>query len=261
MEISKLDGELEILVDYREEPTITLRGEVDFRNMERVKEAICGLVERGKASISVDLKELIFMDSTGVSALVDAARSVMPRGGEVRLVSPSMQLVKILAKSGFSKVFKYDATTTLSDVHRSAVGTLERDTVEFHVPSRPEMISHIRSRVADFAEMMSFIPEDIEDIKLAVGEASANALRHGSNPDWRMVGVKVRRLDDGISICIRDMGKGFNPDSVCAPEAGVLAEGGRGIMFMRALMDEVNFRFHNPGTEVELIKRFRTAAG
>lgn len=254
MEISKLDGDLEILVDYSDEPTVTLRGEVDFRNMARVRQAICGLLQHGKRSVNVDLGELVFMDSTGVSALVDAARAMLPAGGAVRLVSPSPQLVKVLERSGASDAFSYD---------RNALGTHGltcpakdlAEVLEFEVPSRPEMIAHIRARAAEFACAMRFTDEDIEDIKLAVGEASANALRHGTNPEWCRVGVRMEKMEDQIRICVSDKGCGFDPDHVCAPSPGSLTEGGRGIMFMRALMDEVNFTFTCPGTCVELIKK------
>ena len=130
------------------------------------------------------------------------------------------------------------------------------DKVEFEVPSRAQMIAYIRSRVEQFACSMSFTPDQIEDIKLAVGEASANALRHGANPKWCRIGVKMERRRDGIKVSILDKGCGFDPDEVCPPSVGSLIEGGRGIMFMRALMDEVNFCFSNPGTCVELLKRF-----
>lgn len=256
MEIGKLDGDLEILVEYSDEPTVTLRGEVDFRNMDRVKAAICGLVERGKASINVDLKELVFMDSTGVSALVDAARAVLPHGGHVKLVSPTSQLVKVLSRSGFSDVFRFGASRAAGPNGGCGAATAAGgDVLEFEVPDRAEMIAHIRARVAEFAASMPFCRDEIDDIKLAVGEASANALRHGANPDWRRVGVRVARLHDGISVRVRDRGRGFDPDHVCPPGDGELCEGGRGIMFMRALMDEVKFHFGSPGTEVELIKR------
>ena len=254
-----MDGNLEILVDRSDEPTVTLRGEVDFRNMSRVKQAICGLIEHGETSINIDLGELVFMDSTGVSALIDAARSAVPKGGKVKLVAPSPQLIKVLEKSGSSKAFKYDKATRGRGYGECLAFKQTRNSVEFEVPSRAEMIPHIRSRVAEFACSMPFGPDEIEDIKLAVGEASANALQHGANPNWRRVGVKVERRKDDVRVSISDKGRGFDPKKVCAPEPGSLAMGGRGIMFMRTLMDDVTFRFSRPGTRVQLTKRLRRA--
>lgn len=254
MEIKNLDGELEILVDYSNEPTITLRGEVDFRNMSKVKQAVHGLVERGQASINVDLKELVFMDSTGVSALIDAAKAIVPRGGHIRLISPSPQLAKFLEQTGLSSILTYD-TVALHREEKISHVSASAPVVEFDVPSRAEMLSHIRARVEEAACAMSFTREEIEDIKLAVGEASANALKHGVNPQWPRVTVRIERASGALKISITDRGRGFDPDKVCPPEFGSLCENGRGIAFMRALMDEVSFHSLHPGTRVELTKR------
>ena len=258
MEISKLDGNLEILVNYTGDPTVTLRGEVEFRNMDKVRQAICSLVERGKTQISVDVENLVFMDSTGLSALVDAAKTILPKGGELSLVSPSAQLVKVLDKSGFSNVFKYEKVNEMQATAKCPEKKETENVIEFEVPSRPEMISHIRARVADFACSMPFTNDDIEDIKLAVGEAGTNALRHGINPDWCKVHVRTERDHNGIRIFVSDQGCGFDPEAVCPPELGDLSQNGRGIMFMRALMDEVKFHFGTPGTCVELAKYYES---
>ena len=256
MEISKLDGALEILVNYTGEPTITLQGEVDFRSMDRVKQAVCSLVERGKTQISVDVGGLIFMDSTGLSALLDAAKAVLPSGVDVTLVSPSAQLVKVLDRSGFSNVFKYEKVNEMHAITKCPEKIETDNVIEFEVPGRPEMISHIRTRIADFACSMPFTDDDIEDIKLAVGEAGTNALRHGTNPDWCKVHVKTEKHHNAIRIFISDKGCGFDPEAISPPEFGDLSLNGRGIMFMRALMDEVKFHFGSPGTCVELTKYY-----
>ncbi len=259
MEISELD-DLEIIVDRSEEPTVTLRGEVDFRNTSRVRQAIRSLIEHGETSVNVDLRELVFMDSTGVSALIDAARSAAPKGARVKLVAPSPQLIKVLKKTGSSKAFGYDKASRGRGYGECLSFKETRNCVEFEVPSRAEAIPYIRHRVAEFACSMPFGADEIEDIKLAVGEASANALQHGANPKWRRMRVKMERRKDGVRVSICDKGPGFDPKKVCTPKPGSLCTGGRGIMFMRALMDDVKFYFSKPGTRVQLTKRFSRAA-
>ena len=148
MELSNLDGDLEILVDYSESPTVTLKGEVDYRNSERVRQAVKSLLEHGKTSITVDVRELVFMDTTGMSVIADAAGAIADKGGKMELRSPSKQLAKVLAKSGLSQAFS--GTATLEAVRELVCPITgdRRDVVEFEVPSRPEMISHVRTRVA-----------------------------------------------------------------------------------------------------------------
>jgi len=133
------------------------------------------------------------------------------------------------------------------------------DVVEFEVPSRPEMIAYIRSRVVDYAKTLPFTHEEIEDIRIAVGEAGSNAVRHGGNGDCR-IGVRMEKHTDGLVVVISDQGCGFDPNAVHIPEPGELVENGRGIVFMRALMDDVRFHFTHPGTSVELVKHLHTKA-
>jgi serine/threonine-protein kinase RsbW len=257
MEVSSLDRDLEILINYSDEPTIALRGEVDFRNMDRIRQAILSMVERGNASINVDLRGLVFMDSTGVSALVDAASAVVPKGGSLKLVTASSQLAKVLSRCGVSGLFDYEQVAAAHPVVECPVIPETRDVIEFEVPSQPQMLSYIRSRAADFACSMPFTDEDIEDIKLAIGEAATNAMRHGTNHDWRKIRVRLERGNGSMRMFVTDKGRGFNPDSVRCPDVGEMCEGGRGIMFMKALVDDIKFTFEDPGTCVEMTKRHR----
>lgn len=143
----------------------------------------------------------------------------------------------------------------------SAAQSAVADVVEFDVPGRPEMISHIRSRAAEVALTMPFGTEQVDDIKIAVGEAGSNALRHGSNPDWCKITVRIERHADCLRVFIADRGCGFDPDAVQAAFPDPVSDSGRGIALMRALMDEVTFHFDSPGTRVELVKRLQVDDG
>lgn len=259
MELCNLDGGLEILINYSEEPTISLKGEVDFRNMERIKKAIMSLVDRGKTSINIDLRGLIFLDSTGVSALIDAANAITPKGGDLKLVTTGETLPHMLAKCGVSGLFHYEHVSGPHPVSDSTTRKVTRDIVEFDVPSKPQMLSYIRSRAADFACSLPFSQEDIEDIKLAIGEAATNAIRHGASRDCKKVKIRFERGEKEMKVAVSDKGDGFDPNKICPPNHGEMCEGGRGIMFMRALMDEVKFHAEEPGTRVEMTKKFRVS--
>lgn len=125
---------------------------------------------------------------------------------------------------------------------------------EFEVPNRPEMLALIRHRVAKFAESLPFSDEDVQDLTVAVGEAAANAVRHGMAPTDCTVRVRMERLPSSIRVSISDHGCGFDPRDIPLPRRGSLSESGRGIMIMRALVDKVRFRLNHPGVRVELTK-------
>lgn len=150
-----------------------------------------------------------------------------------------------------------DTTGTLA-LPEAASTQIERkcSTLEFAVPSRPRMVSAIRSRVRKFAHHMPFTEDELDDIGVAVGEAGTNAVKYGHGllgPST--VKVELSRSADALRIRILDTGPGFDPSKVCPPGIGDLRECGRGLMCMFALMDEVRFIPLDPGTCVEMVKR------
>ena len=97
--------------------------------------------------------------------------------------------------------------------------------------------------------------EEAADLELAVGEACANALRHGS-PRGELDEIRIRCMRSGRALIVEvsDNGCGFDPDSVPAPVLGDFGESGMGIFLMRTLVDSVEFKF-GAGTTVRLVKR------
>lgn len=93
-------------------------------------------------------------------------------------------------------------------------------------------------------------------IKLALEEGLNNAIRHGNGCDrCKTVEICCAISDSEVTITIRDEGPGFNPDTLPDPTTAENLEkpNGRGVMLMRAYMDEVSF--NNSGNQVCMIKR------
>jgi serine/threonine-protein kinase RsbW len=98
-------------------------------------------------------------------------------------------------------------------------------------------------------------------VGLALREALNNVVLHGNHLDRRKV-VRVGcrcELGIGVSMVIKDEGKGFDPNVIPDPSAvgNREAENGRGIFLMRWLMDEVRFEYPCQGTEVHMHKRWK----
>lgn len=90
-----------------------------------------------------------------------------------------------------------------------------------------------------------FSEDAIFAIKLTLEEAITNAIKHGNRCD-RSKKVTIRYFADANQavFCIRDEGEGFNPESVPDPTLPerLSLPNGRGILLMRAYMDEVRYR-------------------
>jgi serine/threonine-protein kinase RsbW len=99
----------------------------------------------------------------------------------------------------------------------------------------------------DFAREHGFTDEHMFGIDLAVRESVANAVKHGNKfDDAKHVELRLAETPDGLEVTVRDFGSGFTVDDVPDPTdpANILKCDGRGILFMRSYMDEVDW--HNP---------------
>ncbi len=92
------------------------------------------------------------------------------------------------------------------------------------------------------------------EIELALREALANAIEHGSGHDASKEVQCCVACDHerGMLIIVRDPGPGFDPASLPSPILGqnLFSTGGRGIYLINQLMDEV--RFEKGGTEIHM---------
>lgn len=127
------------------------------------------------------------------------------------------------------------------------------------VGSRFENVELVQVVLEDCLERWQVDDDSRHWIGLAVREAVANAIKHGNleDPDKR-VEVDFALEDDELVVRVRDQGRGFDPESVSDPLApeNLLRPGGRGIFYIRRLMDGVEYRFDaEAGTEIILRKQ------
>jgi len=93
-------------------------------------------------------------------------------------------------------------------------------------------------------------------VKLAVEEGMNNAVKHGNRFDSRKTVELVYDISkDRAVITITDQGGGFDPSAIPDPTADENLEKptGRGVMLMRAYMDEV--AYNSKGNQVRMVKR------
>ncbi len=92
-------------------------------------------------------------------------------------------------------------------------------------------------------------------VRLALEEAISNAIRHGNrhDPD-KTVGIDYQVDPRKLVITICDQGPGFHPEEVPDPtlEENLTRPCGRGVMLMKAYMDEVSF--NQQGNAVTMIR-------
>ena len=80
-------------------------GEIDVANADALHEQALSLGEGGRAFGILDMSELTFIDSTGLSALIDARKQLLQMNCAMRLVITRPNIRKVFEITGLTEVF------------------------------------------------------------------------------------------------------------------------------------------------------------
>jgi serine/threonine-protein kinase RsbW len=135
----------------------------------------------------------------------------------------------------------------------------EAHQIRLEIPSEAEYISIVRRAVEGIASRMRFAPSDVEDVKLAVGEACNNAVKHGCPSHHRpFITVICKVTSELLEVEVRNGLAGGEPcpSAVAVPDGS--KEGGMGLYIMKKLMDEVDINWKNRTASIRMIKRIKS---
>ncbi len=126
--------------------------------------------------------------------------------------------------------------------------------VDMTLPGDVNAISPVVEKVMGIVTEMGCADGREFEIELALREALANAIEHGSghDPSKEVQCCVACDHERGMLIIVRDPGPGFDPASIPSPILGknLFSTGGRGIYLINQLMDEV--RYEKGGTEIHM---------
>ncbi|MBV9950580.1 MAG: STAS domain-containing protein [Acidimicrobiia bacterium] len=83
--------------------TIGLIGEVDAVASPELRATVLGALDGGVTNITFDCAELTFIDSAGLSVLVEAHQQAQLRWGHVTIKTPSTTLLRLLEITGLDQ--------------------------------------------------------------------------------------------------------------------------------------------------------------
>ena len=132
--------------------------------------------------------------------------------------------------------------------------------ITLEIPAKAEYLSLVRAVVVSAAALDPAVEDQrLEDLRLAVSEATTNAIRsHANLGSEERITIRCGLTDDRIEVEVQDRGSGFNPEKLepAGPldQPGRLSyEGGFGIPLMRVLADEIKINSADEGTTVQLV--------
>ncbi|MBV9194590.1 MAG: STAS domain-containing protein [Solirubrobacterales bacterium] len=86
-----------------EASVITVGGELDLATSPTLEQELGRIVAGGASTVIVDLSELEFMDSTGLSVLVRAHQKAEQNGRRFGLINGSQQVQRLLSLTGVAE--------------------------------------------------------------------------------------------------------------------------------------------------------------
>ncbi len=233
-------------------------GDIDISVVPEFRRELETALESGCSHVVMDLSRVEYADSSALGLLVWLDRRLTPLGGRLVLAGATRDVTRVLELSGLVSIARSVSATPNVEAALEGIDLTEHVTEplwcrSISMGADVDELGVRRQEVCDLAIPLGFSEAALFDIKVAVGEALANAVRHGSTAIEDRVDIEIRAYDDRILIAVEDSGEGFNGEHSGADDP--YASGGRGIMFMRALMDRVEYSTREPaGTIVTLVK-------
>jgi serine/threonine-protein kinase RsbW len=206
----------------------------------------------------LDLTHVTYADSSALGLLVWLDHKLRPVEGRVMLAGANQDVMRILELSGLARLstsigMSEDIDSALAGLEMGPTSAEAQWTRRICIAADIDRLAGVRDEVAELVAPLGFADSSVFDIKVALGEALANAVRHGAPDAGGRVYVDVTAYDDRVVLEVADNGAGFDGKHIASDD--LYAPSGRGIMFMRALMDRVEFETPDSGgTRVRLVK-------
>lgn len=89
---------------------VHLAGRLDFTSAATVKRDFVDAVAAGSRRLVVDLGDVSFIDSSGLSALVSGLRTTRQAGGDLRVAAAGEQPLALFSLTSLDQVFKLYST-------------------------------------------------------------------------------------------------------------------------------------------------------
>ena len=87
--------------------TVFLDGEIDMDVTEKAKEIILPLVEAGK-EVHLNLKDVSYMDSSGISVLIESHQKALEKGTKVIVKEISKSVLKVIMMAKLEQILNLE---------------------------------------------------------------------------------------------------------------------------------------------------------
>ena len=93
--------------EYNNISTVFLNGEIDMDVTDKAKDVILPLIEAGK-EVHINLKDVEYMDSSGISVLIESHQKALELGTKVTLKEISKSVLKVIMMAKLEQILNLD---------------------------------------------------------------------------------------------------------------------------------------------------------
>jgi anti-anti-sigma factor len=217
---------------------IRLSGDVDRANVGAIEEQIRAAVSGRRTAVSVDLRDVSYIDSAGKRLLFDVASQLQESYIVMELIVPfDSSTRRLIELSGLQSLA---ALVLVRREDSSEVGP-----VELVLPAQPWALKNIRHTMRRWLSAAGARPLIIDDLLIAVGEACTNVVDHAYGTEVGTVTLHLELQWPDVVATIADTGQWGQPSA---------GNRGRGTLFMRNCSDDLRID-HGPSGTTVVIRR------
>jgi anti-anti-sigma factor len=188
--------------------------------LEAFEQAIAG---PGQKAVSLDLRAVSFIDSSGMRTMIQIERDAKAAGIELTVVPPPDDVIELLRTAGIAERMNLAGGATAT----GSFGPDFFERVNLELDREPSAPSRARGEVRE-ALGGRLDEADVATVVLLTSELVTNAVIHPKAPSAGKVGLAIYVHEDGVRIEVQDGGDGFDPAN---PEASS-PHGGRGLFLV-----------------------------
>jgi len=100
-------------IDVKESGKITVvvpQGDVDMAVADEIRQRLTGLVDQGRTQLVLDLGAVMYIDSSGLGALVAAMKHARAAGGDIKVCMLESDVRSLFEMTRLNKVMAVHAT-------------------------------------------------------------------------------------------------------------------------------------------------------
>jgi serine/threonine-protein kinase RsbW len=221
-------------------PSLTVAGDIGHDDLPLFAEALTRAAGQAGDRIVLHLEHLTHIDSSGLRALCDLAERLNGSRVVIEIAGLSPELERVFRTS---ELARYEAVCMLPAADLGATSTRSpQPSHEHHAlarawartfPSDLGELEKMRGLVEAFGRAAGLDDARVYDLKVAVSEAAANAIEHGSCDG--VLGVQGKCSPERLTITVSSPGA-FKPRAGGDPAR---SHRGMGLPLILALLDEV----------------------